>query len=131
MPYDTRCAARVLIAFLAGVGCSTAAWAASSELPPPGEFANQIDEFKQMTGDWCGRWSDGPKARLSIEDVKADGTASGVYRIGKANIEVKFKGQVNDHVLHIVLPGTSGQGGKWVDADVAMWLAREDQMVGT
>lgn len=104
----------------------------AGNLPPPAEFANLADEYQQITGSWCGRWDNGPKIRLSVEKVTAEGHASGIYRYGRKNREVTFKGAVEDHVLRIILPGTtSGQGAKWVDADVAMWLSSKDNMVGT
>jgi len=104
---------------------------ATGDLPPPAGFANQAEEYQLMTGRWCGRLSDGPKIRITVETVTDDGAASGIYEFGKFKVQTKFKGEVKDHKLHTTLPGTSGQGGKWLDADMATWLHKKDRMAGT
>lgn len=105
--------------------------AAAADLPPPADFASQAEEYQLMTGKWCGRLSDGPKIRITVETVNSDGAASGIYEFGKFKVQTKFKGEVKDHVLHMTLPGTSGQGGKWLDADMTMWLHKNDRTAGT
>ena len=131
MPSHRKLTISILVASLTVGFYASELRSAAAELPPPAAFASPADEYQQMTGDWCGKWNNGPKIRLSVEKVAADGTATGIYEYGKAKRTAKFKGAVNNHVLHITLPGASGQGAKWVDADVAMWLSSKDQMVGT
>jgi len=130
MPNQKILVASIMASFIV-IGSYASGSLAAGDLPPPAKFADQAEEYQLMTGRWCGRLSDGPKIRLTVETVTNDGVASGIYEFGKFKVQTKFEGEVTDHKLRMAMPGTSGQGGKWLDADMTMWLHKKNRIAGT